>query len=439
MKKRPLGPMAREALKRALAATIEQGAPSDRAITEELNRVHLEDKAERQAIRTHLTAILFSRARLAWWLKRLKIEESPACLFAAHAIITRAAPPSDVIRDWFSSEEPSPPSALAALQGENLENAGQDDLTRLECPKAYAEGLKRAFGPRFAEEMMAMRASAPPHFRVNTLKTTREGAVKALRAEDIAVRLGRLSPWSLIGSGEEDIAATAAFKNGLIEAQDEASQIAALVVDAKPGEKILDLCAGAGGKALALAAAMENKGLLIACDVSEGRLRRARQRAARAGVSNITYRLLDTQGRKWLKRQDGRFDAVILDAPCTGTGAWRRNPDARWSRQDGDLASLTARQDQLLASARRALKPGGRLIYVTCSFLREENEDRIAALLAAHPDLKQEDFRISPLIPDAIRPKAGPDLRLTPAQHGTDGFFISRLRRDSVTSQTQNM
>ena len=217
---------------------------------------------------------------------------------------------------------------------------------------------------------------------------------------------------------------------GEVEIQDEGSQLVAALVEARPGDRVVDFCAGAGGKTLALATQMENRGHVIACDVSAGRLKRAVQRFRRAGLHNIETRLLTSETDQWVKRHKGGFDRVLVDAPCSGTGTWRRNPDARWRATEPGLSKLLAQQAAILASAARLVKPGGRLVYATCSMLPVENEVQIAAFLAAHPA-----FRVVPLRDTALPriPSAHPDyLSLTPARHGTDGFFAAVMRREAA-------
>ncbi|TAN58290.1 MAG: RsmB/NOP family class I SAM-dependent RNA methyltransferase, partial [Rhodospirillales bacterium] len=256
--------------------------------------------------------------------------------------------------------------------------------------------------------------------RVNALKTTRQDAIAALAFEGIAAEPTELSPWGLRVASRVNLMATKVFKDGFVEVQDEGSQLAALLVGAEPGMAVCDFCAGAGGKTLALAATMNNKGRLVACDVSEGRLFRSADRMKRAGVQNVTRHVLDAAGAKWLKRQAGSFDRVLVDAPCTGTGTWRRNPDAKWKLSPEDLEELVKKQADILDRASRLVKPGGRLLYVTCSLLPDENEAQIEAFLARSPGFSPE-----PAWQDKTY------LHLTPAQHGTDGFFAAKLVRDA--------
>ena len=235
--------------------------------------------------------------------------------------------------------------------------------------------------------------------------------------------------------GRPPLATLKCFKDGLIEVQDEGSQLVGLLVDAKPGMRVVDFCAGAGGKTLAIAAQMRNKGKIFACDVLQGRVDRAAVRFTRAGIHNVERKGLSSERDPWVKRHAGTFDRVLIDAPCTGTGTWRRNPDAKWKLTRQDLAELTELQRRILDSACRLVKPGGRLIYATCSLLAEENEAQIAHFLSHHAE-----FKLLPLpyvwhdVIGGAPPAEGAMLSLTPARNGTDGFFAAILERQKAES-----
>jgi 16S rRNA (cytosine967-C5)-methyltransferase len=269
------------------------------------------------------------------------------------------------------------------------------------------------------------------------LKADRDTARLALAAEHIHAEP---TPWSPLGlrlKHRAPLAATAAFKDGLVEVQDEGSTLAALLADARPGMRVVDFCAGAGGKTLALAAQMQNRGKLVACDVASWRLERAGTRLRRAGISNVERRPLSSERDPWVKHHSKSFDRVFVDAPCLGIGSWRRNPDGKWRATLQDLAELVPRQRDILASAARLVRPGGRLVYVTCSLLREENEAQAEGFLAAHPD-----FALYPAArawTETIGgewPGGDEFLRLTPARHGTDGFFVAIFGRNSDNNKT---
>ncbi|HKY93780.1 MAG TPA: RsmB/NOP family class I SAM-dependent RNA methyltransferase, partial [Kiloniellales bacterium] len=316
---------------------------------------------------------------------------------------------------------------LEKLEGAPLQHREQPDWVRSECP----QWLWPRFGPDAAARLAALAEPAPLDLRVNALKATRPEAIKALVAEGLHPQPTPLSPLGLRLDDRPNVAATAAFRDGLVERQDEGSQLAALLVDARPAQRVVDFCAGAGGKTLALAAAMQNRGSLFACDVEDWRLERAGERLRRAGAHNVTRKALATHRDPWVKRHKGAFDRVLVDAPCSGTGAWRRNPDARWRTAPEDLARVVALQREILDSACRLLKPGGRLVYVTCSLLPEENDAQAEAFLAGHGDFRLLPLRqLWPQLLEAPPPAGlGDTLTLSPETDGTDGFFVAVLER----------
>lgn len=270
-----------------------------------------------------------------------------------------------------------------------------------------------------AEELPALLGRAPLDLRVNRLKARRE----AVAAELQGAVAGTLSPDALRLPEGTRIETMPAFLDGRVEVQDEGSQLIAAACAAEPGITVVDLCAGAGGKTLALGAAMAGKGRLIACDVDRARLSRLAPRAERAGLPLIETRLLDG-GREAgavadLKEQ---ADVVLIDGPCSGTGTWRRNPEARWRLTPERLRRLEAMQAHVLGFGAPLVKRGGRLIYAVCSLLDEEGRDRIEAFLAENPGWEAID-------PLSAGRRHGPGRRLTPAHDGTDGFFIAALSR----------
>ena len=313
---------------------------------------------------------------------------------------------------------------------------------RYEFPEWCEERLKRAFGERLEAEMAAALQPAATDIRVNTLRGTRSVAARALRDADIEAKPTPLSPWGLRVEGRPPLATLEAFTSGLIEIQDEGSQLVALMVDPRPGERIVDFCAGAGGKTLALAALMENKGKLVAMDVLKGRIERSATRIRRAGINNVERRDLSSERDPWVKRHAGGYDRVLIDAPCSGAGTWRRNPDAKWRLKPSDLAELVDLQRRILDSASRLVKPGGRLVYATCSLFQEENADQVGAFLEANPD-----FTLVPaplawaeatkrLGLDTAYPGDGDMLVLTPGKHGTDGFFVAVMEKKAAVEAT---
>jgi 16S rRNA (cytosine967-C5)-methyltransferase len=284
-------------------------------------------------------------------------------------------------------------------------------------PGWLAEKLGRTLSP---DELPALLDRAPLDLRVNRLKSDRTAVLRLLPEAEA----GHLSPDALRLPEGTKVEALPAFEQGLIEVQDEGSQLIALATHAVPGMTVVDLCAGAGGKTLALAAMMEGRGRLIACDIDRARLSRLAPRAARAGADHIETLLIDG-GREAnaLAALRGQADVVLVDAPCSGSGTWRRNPEARWRLTPQRLERLTGMQAQVLALGADLVKPGGRLVYAVCSLLAEEGEMQVAAFLAAHPG-----WTVDPAPVAAGRP-SGDGLLLTPAHDRTDGFFIAGLCR----------
>lgn len=320
---------------------------------------------------------------------------------------------------------------LAALRGCTMIHPAMPDDVRLECPPWAADPLRRRFGAAFGAEMAALLTPPPLDLRVNPIKATREAVLRDLKDLGLPAQASKLAPYGIRVGERLSLARLPGLKTGEIEIQDEGSQLVALLVDARPGERIVDFCAGAGGKTLAIAAAMKNKGHVVACDIHDARLKRCAERLRGAGLHNVETRLLAGEMDRWVKRHKHGFDRVLVDAPCSGTGTWRRNPDARWrTAEDGGLESLLSLQSRILGSAARLVRPGGRLVYATCSMLSEENEAQVSAFLAAHPA-----FAVVPLREAAphLTCSSHPDyLSLTPARHDTDGFFAAVLQRAAL-------
>ncbi len=330
---------------------------------------------------------------------------------------------------------PLSPDELAALRRELPSDAPA--WIRGDYPGWLDPSFQQAFGGNAAEEGAALATRAPVDLRVNTLKTTRDKVLHALRRfgaaptphSPVGVRIAaRTGP-----SRSPHVEADPAHGKGWYEVQDEASQIATLLTGAGPKEQILDLCAGAGGKTLALAAAMGNTGQLYAYDADRMRLRPIFERLKRAGVRNV--QVLDPGDTGALNELEGKMDRVIVDAPCTGSGVWRRRPDAKWRLSPQMLEARLAEQRLVLDQAARLVKPGGRLVYITCSVLPPENRGQVDALISRFAE-----FGIVPWAPlweqaafSAVSPQSADGsaetLLMTPRSFGTDGFFVSMLQR----------
>ena len=331
---------------------------------------------------------------------------------------------------------PLTPGETSALSAGSL--AGASAPVEGDYPEWLDGHLQRVFGDERAAEGSALAGRASLDLRVNTLKSDRDAAAGAL---------AHLHPvptsWSAAGlritrapdAKSPAVQAEPAFLKGLVEVQDEGSQVATLLAGAKPDEQVVDLCAGGGGKTLALAALMDNRGQIYATDTDKRRLAPIHERLERAGVRNVQVRTPRGEA-ELLEDLAGEIDLVLIDAPCTGTGTWRRNPDAKWRMRPGALEQRMKTQSEVLERAALLAKPGGRIAYITCSVLAEENGDQVRAFLERH-----QDFAVKPPteVAQALGERAAPLLQgalispegvlLTPLRTQTDGFFVSVIRR----------
>jgi 16S rRNA (cytosine967-C5)-methyltransferase len=333
------------------------------------------------------------------------------------------------------AELPAPPDALDALAAETSLPRWLAELWSAQLGAAETRALAAALNQR-----------APLTIRTNTLKGSREDLEAALAAEGAKVARTRWTELGLSFVSRTNVFALKAFKAGLFEVQDEGSQLISEAVRVKPGAVVVDACAGAGGKALGLAAAMQNHGRLIACDRDGRRLLEFKQRARRAGVHNYELRTVPegAAGDDRIRDLVGHADAVLIDAPCSGLGALRRNPDARWRLDAGEVASFPPRQRQILERYSRLVKKGGLLVYATCSINRDENESVRELFLAASPSFApvppwellgaERAAQLAAAGASEGLPALGArehDVQLAPERHGTDGFYIAGFRRES--------
>ena len=380
-----------ELLDAVIAAAQEGGAPADRLVSDYFRARRYAGSKDRRAVRELVYAAIRACGPVpmsgrAAMLRLVCAQPELAALFdgSAHGPAPKSegerAAEGGIAPDWL----------VAVLAGSDIAGA----------------------------EAEALLSRAPLDVRVNTLKADRDTIVLPAPSQPTEAPQGlRLEPGAPVESWD-------AFCDGLIEVQDTGSQLACLAVGARPGETVVDLCAGGGGKTLALAAAMDNRGTLVASDTDRTRLSRLTPRARRAGAGMIEARLLDP-GRELEMLADlaGRADAVLVDAPCSGTGTWRRNPEARWRLSDMRMKRFIATQRTLIDVGAALVRPGGRLIYVVCSLIDGEGADQVEAFLADHPDWSADPVQL-PL----GRPR-GKGWRLSPFHDGTDGFFIARLSR----------
>jgi len=429
-------PAARLSAAIELIDTIEaQRAPAAKALKDWGTSHRFAGSGDRAAIAGLVWDVLRRRASSAWVmdddaprsrvLGMLKVERGlDATAIAALCDGSRYAPQPLTEAERSALTTRSPDDAPAPVAGD--------------YPEWLDPYLAKVFGEDRAAEAAAMASRAPLDLRVNTLKAKREKVLASLK------HLGaHETPWSKVGLRIElgadaknpGIHAEEDFIKGLVEVQDEGSQLAALFSAAKPGEQVIDLCAGAGGKTLALAAMMQGKGRLIATDHDKRQLAPIHERLSRAGVHNAEVRTPKGEGET-LSDIKASADLVLIDAPCTGTGTWRRNPDAKWRMRPGALEIRIKDQIEVLDRASSMVKLGGRIAYITCSVLPEENSEQVRAFVARHPQ-----FAIAPpeetasVLWDKADAFAEAALKLpegwlmTPRRTGTDGFFVSLLRR----------
>jgi len=386
---------------------------------------------DRNAIGGMVYDALRRRSSIAWALGA----DTPRALAIGAASSALDLTPEAVIAACDGADHSPEPLTDAERLGLTRPLDDAPDYVKADIPEWLWPAFSAQFGDRAVAEGEAMARRAPADLRVNTLKATREKVLKALAsfgAEPCLISpIGIRVPPPVGAQRTPNLQAEAAFQAGWFEIQDEGSQIAALLSGAGPRKQVLDLCAGAGGKTMALAALMQNTGQLYAYDHDRNQLKPIFERVKRAGVRNL--QVLRAGDEAAVDALGPRFDVVLADAPCTGTGTWRRRPDAKWRLKPEALTARQAEQRTVLKRAAALVKPGGRLVYVTCSLLPEENTEQIARFLEEYPA-----FTMVPVaglwdaasgeLPQSADGRSD-SLLLTPGQHGTDGFFIAALTR----------
>ncbi|MFM7085175.1 MAG: RsmB/NOP family class I SAM-dependent RNA methyltransferase [Hyphomicrobium sp.] len=388
--------------------------------------------ADRNAIGSLVYDALRKRLSLAWAMG----SETPRALALGAALKTFMMTPEVLVAECNGKDHA--PEKLSEQEQVGLvrSEAEAPDFIRANIPEWLWTSFHKTFGPRAVEEGRHLAERAPTDLRINTLKVVREKVLKALAEFNV-----RPTPFSPIGvrvpiaigtARTPNLEAEAAFQAGWFEIQDEGSQVAALLADVGPQMQILDLCAGSGGKTLALAGQMQNKGQIYAYDKDRLRLKPIFSRIQRAGVRNV--QVLKGGDQNALQALGQKFDRVIVDAPCSGTGVWRRRPESKWRLKAKSLEERTLEQEKVLATASQLVKPGGRIVYITCSLLPQENSLQIEKFLS-----QNRPFSLIPYekiwkerLPDTLPQSAlntPLTLQLTPASHGTDGFYVAILQR----------
>jgi 16S rRNA (cytosine967-C5)-methyltransferase len=396
-----LAPLAASAL-----ALVLDGTPAERVLDRTLRAHRHLSRAQRQALKEALFNAALWRRRLGFLLG----QPQPSAPWLLYALLGGLAgvPPADAARlagvEAPLGLTPSEPPSLAL---------------RASLPDWLADHFTSEWGPEAEDFCAHLNVPGPITLRVNTLRTSCEALTERLRSEGVETRLGTWSPLALRVDGPRpNLYGLRALQEGLFEVQDEGSQLLGLFLEARPGETVLDLCAGAGGKTLQLGAAMENRGRLLAYDPDAERLDRLMQRSARAGLSCVHVLRAPPVGLS--------VDRVLVDAPCSELGSLRRGPDLRFLKTPAVLEQFVPVQRELMARAADLVRPGGRLVYATCTVNRAENQELVTAFLRQRPD-----FRLVPPGAGGLRPECFQDgfLVCAPHRHGTDAFFAAALER----------
>ena len=404
----------------ALAAVLEFKHPADAVVSRYL-RAH---PILGQHDRAFVAEIVFAVLRRLRLLQSLTAGRDPRRLVLAALAQLRGLS----LRELDTAVKTRERDWLAELKAQKEDSSL---AVRCDFPDWLLARLQQQYGE---EEVLALahslQKSAPLDLRVNLLKAERE-AVRARLADDgIAAQATPYSPVGVRLEGKPQINRHPLFLQGAIEIQDEGSQLLCQLLAPRRGEMVADFCAGAGGKTLALGAMMRGSGRLYAFDISEKRLAGLKPRLARSGLSNVHPQWIASENDARLKRLAGKLDRVLVDVPCTGLGTLRRNPDLKWRQDEQTLAGYRAKQEPILAAAARLVKPGGLMLYATCSLLDVENAEVVQAFLAAHAQ-----FELLPanaaLAQQRIKLDTGEYLRLAPHLHGTDGFFAALMRRSN--------
>ena len=412
-----------DAIVHALSIILPAAAPAD----QQLRQFFRDNKNLGQRDRALVADTVYAALRRRRLLEHVTPHSTPREIALATLVKLQGVGLSQIESALRSGEK----EWLTALKAQDLDALPLG--LRADLPDWVIERL----GKRMDEkDLLALARSlqqpAPLDLRVNTLKAPREGVLDRLDHDEIAAEATRYSPLGVRLRDKPALNQHPMFLDGAVEVQDEGSQILGMLVEPRRGEMVVDFCAGAGGKTLQMGAAMGSSGRLYAFDVSDKRLANLAPRLKRSGLSNVFPQRIASENDPKVKRLRGKIDRVLVDAPCTGLGTLRRNPDLKFRHSAGSIAELNAKQRSILAAAASLVKPGGRLVYGTCSLLTEENEDIVTEFLAAHPEFK--------MVPasDVLKRQGveiagtGEYLKLQPHVHNTDGFFAAVMERQKA-------
>jgi len=358
----------------------------------------------------------------------------PAWLFAAYKLRVEKQP-QQAIESYNLTVPHADLARLATLDAAAL--TGAEVGVRLSFPDWFVAALRRQMVEAEAVRLLEALNQPPPlSIRVNTLQATREQCRRELQDSGLESHPTKYSPDGLVLANRSNLFGLEIFREGWFELQDEGSQLISLLVDPKPTWRVADVCAGGGGKSLHLAALMRNRGEVFSFDLILRRLENLQKRARRSGIHNIRTQVL--KEGEVPTRHMGQMDAVLVDAPCSGTGVLRRNPDAKWKISPAQVQEMAVKQKAILDCYAPLLKPGGRLVYATCSLLAEENEEVVEAFLASHPDFQRAGAGDILQRYGLAQLASGSEMRLFPHVHGCDGFFAALLERMPASTAATN-
>ncbi|GER07072.1 MFS transporter [Iodidimonas muriae] len=415
-------------------ALAHRGAAADVLIKRYFQKRRYAGSKDRAAIINLVYGVLRRRGEYGWRLMSAGLPITPLMLALMHLRMDGPLA-ADLFEGTYAPEAPGDDAISRFDRAVGLKNPPL--AARLNVPQWLSDRLEARYGDDITAQIDALSGRAPTDLRVNTLKTSREDALAALADAGINAEPTPYSPVGIRLEKDSQIKGLDLFSKGLVEVQDEASQIAVQLCGAAPKAQVLELCAGAGGKTLALGAQMNNSGQIYALDTDKRRLDELKIRTDRARQTNLQiHRLTSGEDKRadQLYRFLGQMDLVIVDAPCSGSGTWRRNPELRWRLDEDALAEAVAIQRALLREAMTLAGPNGRIAYMTCSILQEENENVIDHALSESEDWELADYhrKLEDLglehLPESV--SSAPEmLQMTPLQHGTDGFFLALLQK----------
>ena len=395
--------------------------------------------SDRKSIKFLFYEIIRKRSKLNWWFRQFE----PNSNFTARSavivyLILENNHKEDMMLELFSNKIYHPHCLtkteyrlLRSITGNTLHHPKMPDFVTGEYPEWLDPTFRDIWGNKILDETVALNSRAPLDLRVNTLKASREALQLDLLKEGLETSFTPFSPLGLRANSDTKITETFAYKMGKVEIQDEGSQLISILCDAKPGMRVIDYCAGAGGKSLAIAAIMKNKGHIMACDISLARLKKIKERQKRANIRIISSKVLQSKNYKAPIKNIKQADRVLCDVPCSGTGTWRRQPEKKFNFSEYQLKKLLKTQRNILFHAQNLVKPGGLLIYSTCSVLPQENHEQISWFLKTF-----KSFSIKPIKTISQEVCFSPDffaaeyLKLSPATTNTDGFFCAILEKN---------